>query len=48
MGRKKHPKCVKCKKTTQHIGLMKKGAKFVRLFGCRTPEVCGWKEYEYE
>lgn len=45
MGRKKHPLCIKCKKTTEHIGFTKEGK---RLFGCKTPEVCGWKEYEFK
>lgn len=45
VGRKKHPKCIKCGKTTEVIGNYPDGRK---LFGCKTPEVCGWKEYEFK
>ena len=42
MRRKKNPLCLKCGKTTEHIGYNPDGE---RIFGCKTPEICGWKEY---
>ena len=44
---RKYPRCDVCGKITEIIGKLSTNEK---IFGCKTPENCGWKEYfeEYE
>ncbi len=42
MGRKKYPMCLKCGKVTEIIGSNTNG----NIYGCKTPTICGYKEYE--
>ena len=42
---REYPKCKKCHKITERIGTCWNGDK---IFGCKTPDECGWKEYIQE
>lgn len=43
LGRKKYPICKKCGMITEVIGHTDKG---ICIYGCKTPEKCGYEEYE--
>ena len=42
MGRKKYPRCIKCGKITEVVGSTADGE---TIYGCKTPDKCGYKEY---
>jgi len=41
----KYPRCKVCGKITEKIGLTSTCQDARILFGCRTPEICGYTEY---
>ena len=42
MGRQKHPICEKCKQITEFVGNFNGN----KIYGCKTPQKCGYKEYQ--